>query len=377
MTCFRLLHENYNSVSNIAARSVSSEEALYPLSNLDDIYRRSKVWRTAGYFKIESGSNTIVFRESVGVDLIATIPADEYESKDDFALAIKNALDAAGASTYSVSIGNNTKRFIITSDGSGGGGIFQLMWASSTAMAEIIGFAAINITGALSYEADVIRNHTEEFILWDMGVPVNPTDFCFVGFRNDVLKVSPSATLKLQGSDTNNWASPQYEVSLNYDDRVIYQHNSSGLDTSPHRYWRFSIVDKENLNGYVEFSLGFIGLSKNLDRGSVQFPFQVQSLDPSEILYSEGGQSFATKRQKTIRVNIEWNALTKEDFQELFEIFELKGLTEPFFMSADPQAVFSTAKEYWVRWVKFEQDIQADLVSPNNYTMRMVLREQI
>lgn len=377
MTCFRILNTNYAFGDALANRILSSEDADFPATNLDDIYRRSKVWRTAGYFNIQSGSNTIVFRETIGVDLTATVTVDEYASIDAVALAIKTALEAAGASTYSVGRDATTKRWEITSDGSGGGGIFQLRWSQATAMADILGYAASDLTGALVYEADVLRNHTEEFIIWDFGVPLNPTDFCLAGLRTEFLKISPSATVKIQGNDTNNWTSPQFEQTLTVDDKVLYHHNADGFDSSPRRFWRLYIQDKTNSYGYVEASLAFIGLSQDLDRGCVRFPFRTESIDPSVTTFSEGGQSYSDRRNKAQRINADWNGLTKQDFQELYEIFEEKGITEPFFIAADPSAAFSTAKEYWVRYVKFERDVAAELVSPNNYAMSMVFREQI
>jgi hypothetical protein len=377
MSCLRLLNRNYSFGDTLANRVVSSADSLFPVTNLDDIYRRFKCWRTAGYFNIQSGSNTIVFRESVGVDLTATITVDEYVSDTLFIAAIKSALDAAGASTYTVSRNSTTKKLTITSDGLGGGGIFELRFATSTAIAAILGFDDTNLSGALTYVADEIAIHTEEFITWDMGVPLNPTDFVMAGLRNDFLKTSPNATIRLEGNHTNSWSSPAYTQNISFDDRLLYLHDADGLHTEPLRYWRFYIQDKKNPYGYLEFNLAFIGTSADFDRGCVRFPFRNTSLDRSVVSFSEAGNSFVDKRQKAQRISLDWNGLTKQDREALYEIFEDKGIAEPFFLSADTQAAFSTKAENWVKWVKFEADVSEELVSPNNFAMAMTLREEI
>jgi hypothetical protein len=377
MSCLRLLNLDYSNIENFANRFFSSQNTNFPATNLDDIYRRYKSWRTDGYFNIVAGLNTIVFRESVGVDLTATITVDEYVSDSLFFAAIKSALDAAGASTYTVSRSTTTKKIQIVSDGLGGGGIFELRFATSTAMAAILGFDDVNLSGSLTYVADDISLHTEEFLIWDMGVPLNPTDFCVAGLRNDFINVSPSATIKLQGNHTNNWSAPAYEQTIVFDDRLFYLHSATGLHTEPLRYWRFYVQDKRNPLGYIEINLSFVGISQDFDRGCVRFPLRNTSRDPSVVSFSEGGNTFVEKRQKSQFISLDWNGLTKEDREALFNIFEQKGLSEPFFLSADTSAAFSSKKENWVKWVRFDSDVSEELVSPNNFAMAMTLREEL
>ena len=374
MSCMRLMNRDY-SHNNYANRYVSSESPSFPYSNVDDIYRRHKFWRSAGYFSIVSGSNQITFRESVGVDIVATVPVAAYESVSDLSAAIKSALELVGASTYTVSR-DSQNRFQITSDGTGGGGVFQLRMSAST-IASTIGFAASDLTGALTYVADDIANHTEEFVVWDMGVPLNPTDFVIAGTRNDLLKISPTATIKLQGNSTNNWTAPEYDQDLTYDDRLIYQFSETGLHTEPLRFWRFFIQDIRNPYGYSEFSLSFLGISQDFARGCVRFPLRNQPLDRSVVTVSEGGNEQADKRPKLERLSLDWNGLTKEDREALHELYEEMGISEPFFLSADSNAVFSTKKENWVKYVRFDSDPTEELVSPNNFNMSMTVREQL
>ena len=101
---------------------------------------------------IVAGENdTIDFEETAGVELTATIIDNVYTSAQ-LAQAIENALNLAGDSTYSVDISEDTvsqgQSFVITSNLSGGGGIFNILWSSGThanrTIATTIGFGSSN-----------------------------------------------------------------------------------------------------------------------------------------------------------------------------------------------------------------------------------------
>lgn len=108
---------------------------------------------------VSAGVNdSIDFQETAATPLVATVAAGTYTPKE-FADAIKTALDAAGASTYTVTFGQtpNFNKYTITSDGAGGGGIFELLFSSganaATSIRTIAGFGASDFTGALTYSS--------------------------------------------------------------------------------------------------------------------------------------------------------------------------------------------------------------------------------
>ncbi len=103
-----------NNFSDLATITSSSEQTAFPLTNAFNAQRRSRVWRSNGYFNITSSNNTIVFRESVGVDLTATVAIGVYTSRTAFFAAIKTALEAVGAGTYTISEDASTLKTVIT-----------------------------------------------------------------------------------------------------------------------------------------------------------------------------------------------------------------------------------------------------------------------
>lgn len=365
-----------NLIDEAAEKTVSSEQTSYPATNAYNLERRRTVWRSNGYWNILSGENTIVFRESVGVDLTATIPVLEYTSTTALFLAIKTALEAAGDSTYTVSRDTTTDKIKILSNGSGGGGIFQLMLVTAPDFAETLGYnVAANKTGALFYYADEIRIHTEEFFLFDFGFPANPTGFIAMGDRNKPLNISPSATLTLMGNQTNDFDTPAISYSIAYRDYLIAELNVDGLGS--YRYWKFQIIDNDNPDLYLELGAVFLGVHADLERGCPAFPFESRPVDLSVIDYSESGQTWVAKKPKTEVHSLNWEKLTNTDLSVLKDFWESFGKHSSFFVCLDPNSAFSSDGVFWTRLVKFQDEPTHRLMSPGNWSYSWTLREEL
>jgi hypothetical protein len=318
-----------------------------------------------------------VIRESVGVDLTATIAVAEYTTDASFLTAIKTALDAAGASTYTVTRDTTTNKIKLTSDGLGGGGIFQCQWTdvNSTA-ASILGFSTgANDTGALTYTADTLKIHTSEWLRWDLGTASNPTAFALVGNRNEAIKISETATIKLQGNATDVWASPSFEQTLTYHENAISYFLSTGFGA--YRYWRLYIEDASNSYGYVEISNVYLGDSFSPTQGAVQFPLDNEFVDFANTNESEMGNLFTTERQQGQEFSLDWFALTTTEFETLEEFIKAHGRAYPFFICLDPNSVFSSNVNRWVKYVRFNANPRHALVSPNVWSGSWPLREEV
>lgn len=377
----RLLFNNYVDADILAYSDVSSEQASFPVSNAYNTQRRSKVWRSAGYFDVTSSNNTIIFRESVGVDLTATITIGEYVSISTMCTAIKTALEAVGDSTYTVTNSSSTGfKFQIVSNGSGGGGVFHLMLADGAFTAEtLLGFSnAASLTDAtLTRLSDYTTINSSEWILWDMGLVTNPKAFVLIGPRNEPLRISPSSTIKLQANNANNWSMPSFELTLSYADNAIYHVNESGIGDTAYRYWRLLIDDNDNPLGYIEVGAFFLGNYFNPTRGRVQFPLSVSTIDESDSIVSEGGQTYSDIKQPTASYQVRWFGLQKADIEEFEDQFQVYGSNRPFFVVMDSDATYSTTNTRRVLFAKIVGTPQWNLISPDNFELSLNLVEQL
>lgn len=363
-----------------ATMTKSSEKTAYPASNVLDIQRRKKVWRTDGYWLIESGSNTIVFREFTGVDLTATITPGEYTTTA-LMTAIVTALEAAGACAYTAEWLTSGK-VKITSDTTLGD-VTEFRFATSTAMADILGFDAANISGVegdpgfFSVTADEVRLHTSEWLVFDFGIPTNPKAFALVGDRANQLRISETATIKLQASPTNSWASPAFEMTISHSDFALSAWDFEGLADvdAGYRYWRFLIIDRDNPRLYLEFGAAFLGEMLNMERGCVVYPLGLRGVDSSINVVSEGGQVYGLERPKTVMINLEWRALNVTEEESLWEHWETVGITRNWFLILDAQEAFSTRARDRVKLVRFDQAHAETLFKFKNFQASWTLLE--
>jgi len=374
--CVRLHANNYLDLDVLANSDVSSEQTAFPVTNAYNGNRRSKVWRSNGYFRVTSSNNTIIFREQAGVDITATIIADEYTSTAAFMTAVKAALDLAGVATYTVTQDSNLK-FVLASNLGGGASVFELRFADVLSTAEdLLGFDSLNTSSASTYTADVMRINSEEWILWDMGLPTNPDSFFLIGPRNRALKISPDAQILLQGNETNSFTTPSFSQVLTYNASVIALVSDTGLHTEPLRYWRVKFVDQNPL-GYIEIGAMSLNNYWAPSRGGAQFPLETQLIDRTETVFSGGGQTFSDIKETTAGFSLEWKGYTKEDKEELESVFESVGTGKPFFITLDSMQGYTTDLSQAVRYVKFKSAPRFSLVSPNNYSLSTDFEEQL
>lgn len=379
MACVRIMRDDFASLDTLASISSSSDRAGFPVENAINRQRRSKVWRSGGYFNVTSSNNTIIFRETAAVELTATIAIAAYTSATDLGTAVKTALEAVGGSVYTVSQTADL-RFKIDSDGAGGGGIFELdLDNGSFTAGDLLGFdTAAERTGSLSYTADFLRINTEEFIVFDLGIAADPENFILIGPRNRPLKFSPTATLRLEANPTNNFSSPAFSSTLSINnDNTISLLSETGLAGTDYRFWRLCIED-QNPGGFVEVGSIFLGNAYTPTTGTAQFPFEIAEVDRSFEVISEGGQVIGDQREKTQEFTINWNFLTKEEREEFEFIFQDRfGKTTPFFIFYDEDGVFNTDNRDAIKFVRFIEMPRYQLERANKFRGSWRLREGI
>lgn len=375
----RVMNENYISSSQISDLDYSSQEAAAPATNVYDGTRRQDVWRSKGYWNVTSSNNKIIYRDAAGVDKTATIAVAEYLTDATFLAAVDAAFEATGAANYTITRNATTNKIVITSDLSGGATVFQLMWTDvlSTA-ATILGFSTgANDTGAATYTADTLKIHTSEWLDFDLGAVSIPKAFAIAGARGEAIKLSPTATIKLQGNSARTWTSPLYNQTLTYDEECICVFDDAGLYPSGLRYWRLYIEDTANVNGAVEVAMVFLGDFIAPDDGCVQFPFTTTHVDLSENQISDGGSAYSKIRNKTIEVDLDWFNLSNSEVEELRDFLEDVGVSYPFWVCLDPNAAFSSAVGKWVKIVRFDKMPDFTLISPSVWRSGWRIREEI
>jgi hypothetical protein len=379
MSSIKLLHDNFADPETYSAFTYSSQKTAAPASNVLNFIRRGKPWRSDGQWEITSANKGIVLQEVAAANQTVNIAEGTYTSDSAFLTALKAALDgAAGTAVYTVTRDTTTNKIKITSNG-GGGAIFRLMCTDAAfTSASILGFStASDLTGSLTYTADTLKIHTSEFLKFDMGTSVNPKAFVIFGERNQPIKLSETAVIKIQGSSTDAWTSPAYSLTLDYHARSIGTYSDTGLHTAGLRWWRVYIEDPSNVNGYVEISAIYLGDAFVPANAAVQFPLDIAEIDPSDVTPARGGTAFVDELESSNELRLEWDFISVSEADELRDFIREVGRKKPFFVMLDPEGVFSETSGNNNFMVRFKDAPSLRLKSPGIFKSDWTLREEI
>lgn len=339
MTDFRILDYNY-CFEDATRLEASSSDPSFPVANLANILR-TRVWRSAGRFVIDSSNNKIDFEDSSGgSELTATLVDGEY-SASDLATHIAERMTLAGQSTesdtYTCSYSTNTGRWTIATSGS----YLSILWDSGTntanSVAETIGFdASSDSTGAITYTGPKIAIHTSERVTMDLGNTQAIDSFAIVFHPFVGSKFSNGATIKLQANAHPEWSSPSVDQSLTYDDRYNVITHFFTTDHS-YRYWSIEIIDTANPNLYVEVPTVVLADATELTQlPSIGFTSQVT--DFSAKTRTPYGQIYVDQNPSRRRVTFPYSTLGESDLESLLDVFARVGTAIPIGVALDAEA---------------------------------------
>lgn len=345
MACqFRILDRNYVFQRDVRILP-SSEDPNFPASNLKKFFR-SKIWRSKGNFVIGATNCKLDFQEvALGPTLTATLPFGSYTIAR-LAEEIANQMTLAGTQTYTCEWSELTGHWSIETDGS----YLSLLWASGTNTANSvgpsIGFNVIDGTGATQYTSAKIAIHTEERIVFDMGVNTPIDSFAMLFDPMTEPKFSDDAVLRLQASATNSWGSPPLDIALtvNTDWRLATHFFTSAQS---YRYWAVKIVDPQNPNLSVELSKVLLAEATQLSQVP-QAGFGNKIQDQSKVQSTPYGHNYFDLYPFKRDVNFSFEWLPDADNETLQKIYETIGETVPIGVALDPLEEVFEAERFFV-----------------------------
>lgn len=257
-------------------------------------------------FTITSATNDrIDVQETSGVNLAASLTAGEYTLAG-MAAEVKRALDAAGASTYTVTYnlsGTYQNKLTITSDGIGGGGLLKLMGATgpnvSRSALPTLSYTATDHTGALTYNSDAVA-------------PAAVT----LTFDEDIRKPVPSKAPDASVTDASSGVRQTLtrHIANTYKFSNVYVSESSMeswetfLDQCGCRGGQFDFYPKSGTSTWVNFTLNDrrVEYPEMIEQNLFQryaFVLVLREVLPSETVNTPGGRG---SRMKTLLNRSQW-----------------------------------------------------------------------
>lgn len=356
----------------------SSELSTNPYTNSQKQERHFQ-WITQGHFEITSSNNVLKFKESGSGTLVATIVTGHYTSPDALATAIQTALNNASTpKDWQCSYATPTGTFTITKTDTPAAAEL-LLTETSSAIWDTIGYTGVSDLVGAPFSSDQRRNHTSEYVIWDLGSPTEITMLAVIGRRNEVFSVGENATVTLKGNSINDFTTPAVTRTITPGADGIFDFLDD-LSNTTYRYWKLEFEDKLNSIGPTGFKFSHIYLGdyitltqRNVERGLINTQF-----DPSLKIETDSGVEYHKLQQKYfVFSNLNLPFVASSDRKTLQQFIYDNGSHTPFYISLDPTLAVSTDLSELTRYVRFDSNPILTHIKTDVYSIGFSVKEVI
>jgi hypothetical protein len=331
--------------------TASSQNANFPASNLRHEFR-SKEWRSAGNFVIDTTNNKIDFKEASGGSVLtATVTTGTY-SVATLITEIKMRMQAAGAATYTLTQSGTSGKWTLSTSGA----YLTLLNTSGTntavnCLSKVLGFPTADQTGAITYTGTLTALHTEEWIKFDLLTVENIDTVALLWPKENGVTLSSSAIVTVQANATDVWTSPAVNQVMTIDPTYTMASNYFTVDQTL-RYWRVKIVDPQNFNLFV--NLGVMVLGKDIGIQPPENGFTFGLTDTSKIVTTDYGNQYVDVYPTSAQLVFNYAYMVYSDYQKLELSYRRNGNRTPVFVALDDQSTVFT-KDHLSIYGKFVQ----------------------
>ena len=183
-----------------------------------------------------------------------------------------------------------------------------------------------------------------------------------------------TATVTIAGNSADSWGAPAFgpetivATGLDGVRRNLYHELSSSQNL---RYWRISVTDNGNPDGFLEVGELWLGeqvtMTDSFDQG-IEFTHGYANTEQ----LSDQGQSYVFERDRLVQIDARWMNIQAATRSELLALFRaVKGNALPFFFVFDPT---SPAEAYFVKLT--QRSLVERKVDFNVYEMSLSMIEQ-
>lgn len=150
--------------------------------------------------------------------------------------------------------------------------------------------------------------------------------------KEDGIRLSNTATVKIQANASNVWTSPAVDETLTIDNTYMVASHFFTTDQS-YRYWRVLIEDEDNAYDYVE--LGQVWIGKSLDIDPAQNGFKFRLVDRSKVSTTDFGHEYVDEYPDVATLEFSYRFLEYETVQTLENAFRANGRRKPVLVVMD------------------------------------------
>jgi hypothetical protein len=168
---------------------------------------------------------------------------------------------------------------------------------------------------------------TSEWVTADASGAVTADSFSIIAHN-----ITQAATITISGDPAQNWTSPAFSMTVPYDPDIMLAYFSS---PQTYRYWRLSIADPTNADGYI--SIGRLYLCSKLSLPGVPMQaFEHTINDSTLISRSITQQVYADLGVQTDAYLLQLGYVSNATKQAVQTLYRLHGQWNPVIVVPDP-----------------------------------------
>lgn len=175
---------------------------------------------------------------------------------------------------------------------------------------------------------------SNENIVFDMRTSEDVDSVVVIWPKETGVRLTSAAVITIQANATNVWTSPAVSEILTVSDSYELASHYFTTDKS-YRFWRITIQDPTNTDGYVELGVVWIGKAMLLQDSENGFKYNL--VDKSKTVRTDYGHKYVDRLPKVASLTVNFKYLDYEDAQILETAFRTNGTYDPvlFIMDAE------------------------------------------
>lgn len=207
--------------------------------------------------------------------------------------------------------------------------------ATVTESSEVSGRASSNVLNPFPGKKWVTTGCTSEWIVFDLGAAASIS-----GLYINAHNFTAAATVTLEANTADSWGSPAYSQTLT----VATDSDGDALPSlcfflsESYRYWRLTVADASNPDGYISIGNIYAGqyytLTRNYSDGA-----GIAWRDPSGAKFAPGSVEMVKEYPKAERfrtARVAFSFVSDAERQKWETIFRTVGNVKPLVLALDP-----------------------------------------
>lgn len=203
-----------------------------------------------------------------------------------------------------------------------------------TASSSDVNFPVSNLKNPFRSKRWRSTDCTSENVVFDLVTTEAIDSVLLLWPKEDGIRLTSGAVIKVQANATNVWTSPAVDQTLTINDDYEIASHYFTTDQN-YRYWRILITDASNPWGYIEVGQVWLGKALSIENAENGFKFNLD--DKTKVTKTDYGHNYSDELPIFASVEVSYSYIEYEVAQLLEKAFRRNGSKHPVLLALDPE----------------------------------------